>query len=55
VDDETVRTALSAHPAFLETTFATIDEAYGSLDRYLEQALGVDAALRARIGQRIVD
>jgi protein-tyrosine phosphatase len=54
VDDEVVLYALSADPAFLDASFAAIDETYGSVDRYLEQALGVDAGLRAQIEQRIL-
>ncbi|MFY8193703.1 MAG: metallo-beta-lactamase [Novosphingobium sp.] len=40
------------HPdrvAMFRKTFAEVEARYGSLDAYLEQALGADAALRARI------
>ena len=44
---------LGVAPDFLETAFAAIEARHGGLDAYLEQALGVDAALRDRIGQRL--
>ena len=51
--DEAVRAAMSVQAGYLETALAAIRERYGSLDAYLEQALGVDpgrsAAVRARL------
>lgn len=44
---------LGVAPDFLETAFTAIETRHGGLDAYLEQALGVDAALRDRIGQRL--
>jgi protein tyrosine/serine phosphatase len=44
---------LGVAPDFLETAFTAIEARHGGLDAYLEQALGVDAALRDRIGQRL--
>ena len=44
---------LGVDPAFLETALAEIVARHGSVDAYLEQALGVDAALRDRIGERL--
>jgi len=44
---------LGVEPVYLETAFAGIEDRHGSLDAYLEQALGVDAALRDRIGERL--
>ncbi|HEX8569235.1 MAG TPA: tyrosine-protein phosphatase [Caulobacteraceae bacterium] len=51
--DEAVRSFLSVHPAWLESAFAAIEERFGGVDAYLQQALGVDAAARERIRQRI--
>ena len=44
---------LGVAPDFLETAFATIEARHGSLDGYLEAALGVDAGLRDRIAERL--
>ena len=40
---------LLADESYLEAAFAAIDERFGSLDAYLEQALGIDAAKRNRM------
>jgi protein-tyrosine phosphatase len=50
---EAVVAFLGVDAVFLETALATIVERHGSVDAYLEQALGVDAALRDRIGERL--
>ena len=52
---EALRVAVSVHPDYLETAFSVITERYGSLDGYLEQALGVDADLRERLHARLLD
>ena len=44
---------LGVEPVYLETALAEIAARHGSIDGYLEQALGVDAALRDRIGARL--
>ncbi|WP_292067307.1 tyrosine-protein phosphatase [Brevundimonas sp. UBA7664] len=44
---------LGVEPLYLETALAEIAARHGSVDGYLEQALGVDAALRDRIGGRL--
>lgn len=44
---------LGVEPDFLEIAFRTIEDQHGSLDAYLEAALGVDAAMRDRIGDRL--
>jgi protein tyrosine/serine phosphatase len=54
VPDAALRTAVSVHPAYLETAFQVMADAHGSVDGYLEQALGVDSALRARIQERVL-
>lgn len=40
---------LGVEPGFLEAAFASIRDAYGSVDAYLEQALGVDHARREAV------
>ena len=52
--DEAVRAFLGVEPAYLERAFARIRERYGSLDAYLEQALGVDAERRAAVQARLL-
>jgi len=44
---------LGVEPVYLETALAEIAARHGSIDGYLETALGVDAALRDRIGERL--
>lgn len=44
---------MGVEPAYLEAALAAIDARHGSIDAYLEQALGVDAALRERIVERL--
>jgi len=41
-------------PEYLREAFATIDEAYGSFDRYLSEAAGVDADLRRTLMNRFL-
>lgn len=52
--DEAMRVAVSVYPEFLEAAFEAIHAAHGSLDGYIEQALGVDDALRSRIRDRVL-
>ena len=49
------RIAVSVNPVYLQTAFDLIHKAHGSLDGYLEEVLGVDAALRERITARLLD
>jgi protein tyrosine/serine phosphatase len=44
---------LGVEPVYLDTALAGIAALHGSTDGYLEQALGVDTALRDRIGARL--
>jgi len=52
--DEALMTAMGVEAEYLAEAFAAIREAHGSLDGYLEAALGLDADLRARIHDRIL-
>jgi protein-tyrosine phosphatase len=52
--DAVVRTALSVEPAYLEAAFAEMRARYGSLDGYLEQGLGVGAADRQAIQDKVL-
>jgi protein tyrosine/serine phosphatase len=50
--DEALRTAMGVHAADLEASFEVMEGRYGSLDGYLEEALGVDASKREAIAAR---
>ena len=39
---------------WLQASFDAIEEQYGSVDRYIEVALGIDAETRARIRQNLL-
>ena len=52
---DAVITALGVEAHYLETAFAAIHEQHGTLDAYLQDVLGVDAARRAAIVHRILD
>ena len=54
VDEAALRVAVSVHPEYLETAFATIREAHGSIDSYLEDVVGVDEGLRERLHARLL-
>jgi protein-tyrosine phosphatase len=54
LSDAALRQAVSVHESFLAEAFAAMTERHGSVDGYLEQVLGVDAALRERIAARIL-
>jgi protein-tyrosine phosphatase len=46
---EALRVAMSVEADYLDAAIAAIVERYGSIDAYLEQALGVDTAARAGV------
>ena len=52
-EEAAVRAFMGVHPAWLEGAFAAIEERHGGVEAYLEQALGVDAAMRERIRERL--
>jgi protein-tyrosine phosphatase len=54
VDEAALRVAVSVHPEYLETAFAVIREAHGSIDGYLTDVLGVDEGLRERLHARLL-
>lgn len=47
------RVVFSADPRFLDAAFTAIDDA-GGLERYLADALGIDARLRAKLGAALL-
>ncbi|MDO9223944.1 MAG: tyrosine-protein phosphatase [Caulobacter sp.] len=52
---DAVITALGVEAHYLETAFSAIHARHGSLDAYLEDVLGVDAARREAIAHKILD
>jgi protein-tyrosine phosphatase len=54
VDEAGLRVAVSVRPEYLETAFAVIREAHGSLDGYLATVLGVDQRLCAHLQARLL-
>ena len=44
---------MGVEAAYLDAAIVSINDRHGSLDGYLEQALGVDAPLRERIAERL--
>ncbi len=53
--DAALMTAMRVEAEYLSEAFAAMREAHGSLDGYLDQALGVDATLRERLQARLLD
>ncbi|NBB64413.1 protein-tyrosine-phosphatase [Pseudomonas sp. ODNR1LW] len=51
--DDAVVAFLGVEAAYLEAAFAEVEARHGALDAYLEQVMGVDPALRARIEARL--
>jgi protein tyrosine/serine phosphatase len=45
---------VQVYPEFLDAAFDEIRDRCGSVDRYLEDVLGVDAGVRARIHDRVL-
>lgn len=54
VDDEELLARVTVSPDYLDAAFAAMTARSGSVDSYLEHALGVDAALRRRLMVRLV-
>lgn len=54
-NDEALITALGVEQHYLETAFAAIHEAHGTLDDYLEKVLGVDSTVRAAVEAKILE
>jgi len=55
IDDAVLRVLMGVEAVYLETALAAIDERHGSIDAYLEAALGVDSALRERLRNALVE
>jgi protein tyrosine/serine phosphatase len=53
-DDEVLMVAMRVEAEYLAESFAVIRAEYGSLDGYLDRALGLDEALRGRLHERLL-
>ncbi len=53
--EDAVRVAMGVEAHYLATAFAAIEARFGGVDSYLEQALGVDPPLRAKLETRLFD
>ncbi len=54
-DLEILRPMLEVHTSYLQTALSAIDENFASLEEYLEQVLGVDAAMRTELQRRFLE
>jgi protein tyrosine/serine phosphatase len=52
--DEALMAAMRVEAEYLDEAFKVMRDAHGSLDGYLDQALGLDADLRGRIHDRLL-
>lgn len=52
--DEALTVAMRVEPEYLAEAFRVMCEAHGSLDGYLDEALGLDADLRGRLHDRLL-
>jgi protein-tyrosine phosphatase len=55
MDPDVLRVIMGVEAEYLESAFAAIAERHGSIEDYLQDVLGVDAALRARLRELIVE
>ena len=54
LDEEAIRALLEVQEDYLATFWRVVEQDHGSLDRYLEDALGVDEVLKDRLRARFV-
>ncbi|GEN99994.1 protein-tyrosine-phosphatase [Novosphingobium sediminis] len=52
--DDALRTIMSVQPEFLDSAFAAMEREHGRFEAYAEAVLGADAALVARLEERLV-
>jgi protein tyrosine/serine phosphatase len=53
--DEALAVIMQVEPQYLARAFAAMRARHGSVDGYLDEALGLDPALRARIRARLLE
>jgi protein tyrosine/serine phosphatase len=54
MDDDALRMVMSVQPEFLESAFAAIEQEHATFEAYAKAVLGADAALVARMEQRLI-
>jgi protein-tyrosine phosphatase len=54
-DPEDLRPLFEARESYLASAFAAIDETQGGLEAYLQQVLGIDAAMRAQLRANLLE
>ncbi|MCP5093728.1 MAG: tyrosine-protein phosphatase, partial [Gammaproteobacteria bacterium] len=55
VDDNVLRQVLGVSPGSLEGAIAAMEANYGSIDGFIEQGLGIDAATRTRLQDLLLE
>jgi len=55
LEEDIMRVLMGVEPEYLESALAAVEEQHGSLDAYLAEALGADAALRERLREALVE
>jgi protein-tyrosine phosphatase len=55
VSEEAIKPLLAANPAYLESTFTTIESRYGSVDRYLTEVMGLTAEKKAALRAKFLN
>jgi protein tyrosine/serine phosphatase len=55
LDDEVLRVLMGVEPEYLAAAWAAIEERHGTVDAYLQDALGLDGAKRERLKAALVE
>lgn len=55
LDEDVLRVLMGVEPEYLESAFAAIEDRHGSIDAYLEMALGMDHATRGKLRAVLVE
>lgn len=55
LDDAVLRVLMGVEPEYLEAAFAAVEERHGTIDAYLDEALGADAAMREKLRDALVE
>lgn len=55
LDDAVLRVLMGVEPEYLDTAWAAIEERHGTVDAYLEEALGLDGEKRERLRAALVE
>jgi protein tyrosine/serine phosphatase len=54
IEEAAIRTLMSVHPDYLQTSLGRIVERHGSIERYSDEVLGVDPCLLERLKARLI-